>query len=385
MTSVKFKRHLLVKGRLDMTIQDVFTAMAEYAGIHQYTFTGDFSDPFSDATAWDIAGAEGTWGAASEQMSGVGTSGWQFCATDTYETPKAFVLDANVTGDYGAIAVLVTDLDNLVYCWWNTTNVGITQRSSDSDTVLCSVPKTHVDDQDIRISVQPALSASDCFVSMWSNEQFMANAHLDSYPSGRLLGLGCYGANTMYCTNITVPELCEVLEYVTMDVGESPGNALKRAIGRRHINYFVRWDGSLKVWRPQAVASSETLTNTDLDSLSEIIDRRGLVSHWRQVGAWDVSDAWDTDLLTKIGHRFHKDDNPDLLTEDDCEREAGYSLARTKQYAHQLVTAGPYLPLLEPEDRVTINGEDWLISGVQFALAAGALLAQVSFRGYGYA
>jgi len=368
-----------------MTIQDVFTAMAEYAGIHQYSFTGDFSEDFPDATAWDTAGAEGTWGVAGGIMTGSATSGWNFCATSDYETPKAFVLDAQVTGDYGAIGVLVTDLDNLIYVAWSTTAVAIVQRSSDADTTLCSLPKTHVDSQDIRISVQPALSADDCFISMWSNGQFMVNAHLNEYPSGRKLALGCYAANTMSCSYILVPELCEVLEYVTMDVGETPGGALSRAIGRRHINYFVRWDGTLKAWRPQAVASSETLTLADLDSVSEIIDRRGLVSHWRQVGAWDVADAWDTDLLTKIGHRFHKDDNPDLLTEDDCEREAGYSLARSKQYAHQLVTAGPYLPLLEPEDRVTINGEDWLISGIQFTLAAGALLAQVSLRSYGYA
>jgi len=385
MTTVKFKRHLLVKGRQDVTIQDVFTAMAEYAGVHDLLFEGDISETFDDASAWDTDNAEGTWEVAAGVMSGSGSSGWQFCTTLSYETPKAFVLNCQVTGDYGAIGVLVTNLDNLIYVAWSTTAVAIVQRSSDADTTLCSVPKTHVDAQDIQISVQPALSSEDCFISMWSNGQFMVNAHLDTYPAGRLLALGCYGANTMTCDNLVIPELTEVLEYVTMDVGETPGGALGRAIGRRHINYYVRWDGTLRAWRPKAVASSAVLGLADLDEHVETVDGRGLVSHWRQVGAWDTADAWDHDLVVKLGHRFHKDDNPDLLTEDDCQTEADLSIARAKQYAHQLTTLGPMLPLLESEDRVTICGEEWLITAMNFSLAAGALIAQVSLREYTYA
>ena len=170
-----------------------------------------------------------------------------------------------------------------------------------------------------------------------------------------------------------------------MDVGETPGGALMRAVGMRHINYFVRYDGTLKAWRPKASTTATTLGRSDLDEHVEVIDRRGLVSHWRQVGAWDSADAFDTDLLDLIGHRFYKDDNPDLMTEDECQVEADAALVRSQEYAHRLSVAGPYLPLLEPEDRVTINGVDWIVTSYGVEYKAGALLAKVVLREYSYA
>jgi hypothetical protein len=247
------------------------------------------------------------------------------------------------------------------------------------------LPKVVDSPQTIRISVQPQISADDCFISWWSNGKFVANAHLGSYPLGRLLAVGCYGANTVTFDDMEICELTEVMEVVTMDVGETPGGALGRAVGRRHINYFVRFDGTLRVWRPKGVASSAELDNSDVDQLVEIVDRRGLVSHWRQVGAWDSADAYSTDLLYKIGHRFFKDDNPDLLTEDECQTEANAAIVRTKEYAHRLSSVMPYQPLLEPEDRVTINGEEWLVTSYAVELRAGGLFAKVQLREYNYA
>ena len=385
MSSLKFKNHLVVDGTLDHTLENVFRACAEFAGIHAFQFDDDISDGFSATTNWDTAGAEGTWSIVSGQMRGTGTSGWQFCVTDSYTTPKAFVLEIEATGTYGAVGVLATDTDNLIYCWWDNDSAGITQRSSDADTVLIDIPKVVDSPQTIRIAVQPQISAEDCFISWWSNGKFIANAHLDSYPTGRLLALGCYGSNNVDFDDLHIPELTEVMDVVTMDVGETPGGALMRAVGMRHVNYFVRYDGTLRVWRPKASTSADTLGSADIDEVVEIVDRRGLVSHWRQVGAWDSADAYDTELLDKIGHRFHKDDNPDLLTEGECQTEADAAIVRSKEYAHRLNAAMPYLPLLEPEDRVTIHGEDWIVTSYSVEIKAGAILAKMSLREYTYA
>lgn len=385
MSSVKFKDHLAVKGGQDVTIEGVFRAMSAYAGIHSFQFDDEFADEFTATTQWDVAGAEGTWQIVSNQMQGSGTSGWQFCVTNTYETPKAFVLDIDSpSGSYGAVGVLATDKDNLIFCWWTATAVGITQRSGDSDTTLCNLAKSEGSPQQIRVSVQPAISGGDCFISWWSNEEFMANAHLNTYPTGRKLALGCYAANTVTFDNAHIPELTEALDVVTLDVGETPGGALQRAIGRRHINYYVRFNGSLRAWRPKAVASSLTLTTGDIAHHEEAHDRRGLVSHWRQVGAWDKADAFDATLLDQIGHRFHKDDNPDLLTVDDCETEAALSLTRAQEYAHTLGIRAPFCVFLEPEDRLTIDSEEWLLTGYGVQLQAGSLELDADLREYTY-
>jgi len=385
MSSIKFKEHLLVNGIQDLTIESVFRAMAEFAGIHSFAFGDEFTDAFTTAAQWDTAGAEGTWAIAGGEMGGVAVDGWNFCVTDSYETPKAFVMEIDTSGAFGAVGVLATDVDNLIYCWWNDAAAGITYRSSDSDTILVSLPKVlDTTTKSLRVSVQPQLTADDCFVSFWANDQFVANAHLSAYPTGRKLALGCYADNAVTFDDARIPELTEVLDVATIDVGETPGGALSRAIGRRHINYFVRYDGSLKAWRPSQVATSATLTISDVDDMVEIIDRRGLVSHWRQVGAWDVADAYDETLLAQIGHRFHKDDNPDLMTEDDCETEATLSLVRVQEYAHRAEVSAPFIPMLEPEDRITICNVDWLISSMSVSLAAGALIVNLNLREYTY-
>jgi len=376
----------MVKGGLDLTIEDVFRLAGEYAGIHSFQFDDDIADDFDDADAWDTGGATGTWTIDTERLKGVGPGGsaWGFCLSDTYEAPKAFVLEVDAESLYGAVVILATDADNFVWCWWTLSNVGISRYVGGTDAVLCSVPKYADYPHTMRISVQPAIDGDECFISWWSNGAFMANAHLDTYPAGRKIGFGSYHTNTVYFDDLRIPELTEVPEVVTLDVGETPGGALQRALGRRHINYYVRFEGGLRAWRPKVVASSLTLGTGDVSAHTEAIDRRGLVSHWRQVGAWDSADAFDEDLLEQIGHRFHKDDNPDLMTQEDCQTEAEHSLVRAQEYAHQLQADMPFCVLLEPEDRLTIDGEEWLLTSVTVKLLAGALEAGASLREYTY-
>lgn len=386
MSNVNFKEHNLVTAHHDMTIERIFYAMAEFAGIHSLHFDDDFAEDGSDATQWDTVGAEGTWVATGGVIQGTGTSGYQFCRTNTYTTPKAFTLQCAINGTEGAVMVLATDKDNGVFFWWNSsTQCGIKQRISDSDTALIQLPKQiETSSATLRISVQPAVSATDCFVSVWCNEQFVCNAHLSTYPSGRYLCLGCNDTTQVQFDDIRVPELTEVLEILTLDVGETPAGGLSRAIGRRHINFFIRYDGSMRVWRPKQVSASATLTTADIDDTSEAYDHRQLVSHWRQIGAWDTADAWDESLLASLGHRFHVDDNPDLMTEDDCDTEATNSLTRAQEYAHTMSVQLPYHVLLEPEDRITIGSDDWLITSAAFSIVAGGLIGQFELREYGY-
>jgi len=386
MTSVKFKEHLFVKGRLDNTIEDCFRAMGQYAGIHSFQFDDAFVDACADLSQWDTANGEGTWTISSGKLQGVGTSGWQFIAT-IGTLPKAFVLKFYFMPDgneRGAVGVLAVDEDTHIYVAWTSTTISIVQRVVNVDTNLIVLPKARLGDREVTISVQQWDDGS-CFISCWFDEAFQINTRIATYPPGRHLAVGVNGTDTAQYDDFRVAELTEVLEYITMDVGETPLNALRRAIGRRHINYYVRFDGSLRAWRPKAQSATRTLDTERLIYVTDhTIDRTGLVSHWRQVGAWETADAWDETLLYQLGHKFHKDDNPDLMTEEDCQTEADASILRTQEYAETQGAELTYSPFQEPEDRIDILGDPWLITDYDISLQAGELTSVTNLRKYVY-
>ncbi len=386
MSSVKFKTHLLVDGKLDHTIEDAFTALAAYAGIHSQDFDDEFVEAGATTTQWGTASdvSDGTWTTTGGRIRGVGdgSADWQFCMT-TVEMPKAFVLNFDAFGDDGCIGFMGTDQDNLIYFAWSATQIAARQRSSGSDTDLCILPKAMAGNKSVTVSVQPG-DGDDMFFSMWFDEVFAANAWVAEGPSGRYIAVGTYSNYTCEYDDMRVAELTEALPICTMDTGEVPLGALQRALGRRHINYFVRFNGKIRAWRPKSQAAVTAFTDPTTYSHGEKVDRIGLVSHWRQIGAWETADAYDEALMAAIGHRFHKDDNPDLMTEDECETEAEQNLVRAKEYAHTVEADHPFYVFLEPEDRVTIDGDDWILTNYSTDLKAGSLALQASLREYAY-
>jgi hypothetical protein len=389
-TCVKFKEHLLVTGSLDHTIEDCFHSRAAFAGIHSFNFDDEFVDAGTDITEWDDGGAQATWTSTGGRIRGVGDGAGStlYGIHSVSDMPKTFVLkltyyaNANKTGSVG---VLATDESNLIWVRWNATQVMIQEEASGTLTNLCVLPKTVVGDRVVTISVQPDdEDTQGCYVSCWFDEVFVINAHLTSYPAGRKLALGTYEGETTEYDDFRIAELTELLPVTTIDAGETPLGSLRRALGRRHINYFTRWNGELRAWRPKAVTAALTITASPVYTHDEQVDRRGLISHWRQVGARDVADAYDETLLEEIGHRFRLDENPDLMTEDDCSTEAEYNLDRVQEYAHLLAADMPLMVFLEPEDRITIRTVDWLLSNYGVGLKAGSFPLQADLRKYIY-
>jgi hypothetical protein len=373
---------------MDYSIEDCFRSLAEFGGIHSFNFDDEFEDDGADANSWDVAGAQGTWIAGTNiQGTGDGAGSTLYGIHSIDDMPKSFVLQATYfdnANHRGAIGILATDESNCTWVRWNSTQVLIQSEDTGTLTSCMVLPKAYVGDRVVTISVYPDEEETQgCYVSCWFDEEFVINAHLATYPEGRKLALGTYEAEVTKYDDFRIAELTELLPVATIDVGETPLGALKRAIGRRHINYHVRWNGELRAWRPKAVATAMSVPTT-VYVHDEEIDRRGVISHWRQVGAKDTADAYDNTLLQAVGHRFHLDENPDLMTEDDCAAEASYNLNEVKEYTHTASVDLPMDVFLEPEDRVTIRSADWLLSRYGITLQAGALLMQASLREYVY-
>lgn len=395
MTSVVFKQHEVVDGCLDLTIEEMYRALGEYAGLHLFDFDSAIEDGFDslDAEIWGSA-SEGTWGINSDsqlQGEGAGAAQWYWLLSQE-NMPTSFVLQVDKLSQRGAIAFLANDADNLYYVSWSATACKVAKIVLGFEQVLCSLPKSgYAGNCTLTLSVQKGKYGH--YISLWADDDFVINAYTgvgagtytaEAEVDHTKVGFGVYLSDTTLFDNLRIAELTEVLPIITIDVGETPLGALQRAVGRRHINYFARWNGELRAWRPKAQTSKHVYTADEAYVSNEQIDRRGLISHWRQIGAWDVADAWDEELLEAIGHRFHKDDNPDLMTEGECQVEAEQSLIRSREYAHTLGVEAPMNVFLEPEDRVTIRDEEWILTAYSLALRAGELTLSGQLREYTY-
>jgi hypothetical protein len=84
------------------------------------------------------------------------------------------------------------------------------------------------------------------------------------------------------------------------------------------------------------------------------------------MGAYIWAEAVDTDTMKIYGHRFQEVNNSMLLTQSECADEAANTLKRSQEAAFGLRTQARHIPILEPEDRIEIDGESWIVKSYQF-------------------
>jgi hypothetical protein len=363
--TVKWTDPFVSDGEPLVLVEDAFKSLTAYAGIHSQAFDDYDLD-------WDTAGASGTWSEVDNVITGTGDGAaqWYWMTTTQTDNPSSFRLTTTKNGDRGAIM--------------------FHYRLDGGDTYY-SIPRTYNTDAELTLQVKRYLSPDGgglTIVSMlFDGEVALCTVFYGDVPGvddESTMLLGVWGSDTVTFTDLRIPELHEELPVISLDVGETPLGALQRAIGRRRIHYRMRFNGSLKANRIKASSNTRTISDSNIDSYTEVHDKKVHASHYRQVGAYEWADQYDTDLLQQIGHRFRKDDNPDLMDYSDCYQEAEQSLNRMAEYAHAARVSFPYSPLQETEDRMSIKSKDWILSGYSITREAGALTCSGEFRKYVY-
>ena len=216
------------------------------------------------------------------------------------------------------------------------------------DTILAKIPHTYYGKHQITISVR------DYWISVWIDSVHTVTVYSDVLKEAGRLQFGVYGEYPVYFDDIRIAELTEVIDYNTLDPGEPPAACLSRILGRRHIKFFMRFDNALRMWRPKDTDSVYTY-DSNVVTLSRRHNQPVLASHTRVVGATDQADTYDKALSGKIGHSFRKLDDPDLMTFDEAEAEAGYYADMAVSQFDTVTIEVPAQVLQEIEDKVTIT------------------------------
>lgn len=197
-------------------------------------------------------------------------------------------------------------------------------------------------------------------------------------------GLATYDNVTQTLTSLSIPELGENAEIGSLDFDETPFGGLSRTIEGRYLIFFLRFDGSLRVQRQKARDTVVTFSES-VEAFQENVDLTQLITHARMTGAYIWGEAISSTLIEEYEHRYGGLNNPMLLTEEECDEEASRSLKRSEESAFGASFSAQHNPLLEPEDRITVDGRDWVINDYSLEVGLGFTLCTYNLRRYVWA
>lgn len=183
-------------------------------------------------------------------------------------------------------------------------------------------------------------------------------------------------------TNIRVPQLTEFTEWSSVDPGESPQGGLERSIEGRYVKYFIRFDGSMRAWTSRLASNVRTFTKAELYVLNWAYDKRSLYNHVRMTGGYAQAEFVRADLISQFGHRFIEINNPYLLTEIACRREAERQIRRMEERYSTGVVASVYTPIIEIEDRIAGPAGDHIVTSRKYEFTPTTVTQELELRKY---
>lgn len=383
MTSVKFRDHLCVDNDPANTLEAIIKMLASYGGTQSFSFDSEVDEDGSGVGNWNAAGSTLTLASAAGVLEGTGGGGatWDYSFYDG-DTPDTFVVSLDVVSSpTGGVFFRATDVDNYYAVCWSATHVWIGKAVAGTGAYLCRLPDTIMSsgNAELIISVREEKynhfddTPEWLFITAWIDGHLIMTA-ADDISTGRpdnKFGLCAYDSDTVGYDNIRIPELTPIIPLASLDPGEPPMGGIMRAINTRNVMMWSRFDGALRVIRPKARAADWTTDADRAQSKSARVDKRVIVTHLRLVGAWEELDFFASAAKIKAwGHRFEKRQNPELMTKAEISTEGTDLMIRLEEMAQPGQASLPAMYLLEPEDRVTIDSTDWIVTGIEYKLSS---------------
>jgi hypothetical protein len=175
------------------------------------------------------------------------------------------------------------------------------------------------------------------------------------------------------------------IEWLTLDPGEAPMQALNRAIGERYIRHFMRNDGTLMVLRPDQQSPEwiiEASERTDVDLRQ---DFRAITTQVRVWSAYAYSDFVDESNMRVYGRRFKEVNNPNVYTEDEAAVEAESIFHETRAGSERISFTMPFSPFIEPEDMIQVPEGKYFVESFSVEVASNSIKLSIDGRKYTYA
>jgi len=371
-----------------------------FAGIHDYQVLATISEIFTSGNIGDynLEDAEGTWvirdpwdiNGSTLQGTGSGAAQW-YKIRHTTEVELGYIATFDKTGNRGGFLVCCDDDYEGYLLWWTGTNVGISKIDGNTETKLVQLPCTETGAASVQVAVishsNESIDEVDTVTfALWFDGKLLV-VYTDDYTEyGKKVGFAVYESDVITFDNLNVPQLHRIVDWTSVDPGEIASSGLSRIIAYDDIRVQARYDGSVKMWRPNKTASDWTIsTGRQIDEDREY--QHYWPTHLRLVGALHEIDRFRSGYQ---GHIFVLDQDPNAMSE---EATADRGTKRHKRAEEQAVTRTVQMapnPILEPEDLVTYDGVLWCITNIDWRAAwqsgaggnAPALQSAIRLREY---
>lgn len=337
-----------------LTLEEMFRSYAAFSGIH----TCKFDDLVDEASISHTGTAASTWAAHLE--------------TDLL--PSSYTVYYTKTVARQGVAVGVNSVGTGYIVCTDSSGVYVYYGS----TLKYSLPIVTPTNADVAVAfrqVRYSDREDDLWrvITLYMNDQLIMTY---SEPASLLLdtprfGFATYGTDSVTYTDVRIPDLTEFAEWGTLDPGETPLGGLRRVIEGRYLRYFIRFDGSLRAWRPKSLPEAHAFDPNDIYEGQVSVDMSSMATHIRMVGAYTWAEYVDEDLVQKYEHRFREENNPMLMSEKDCYNEAVRSIKRVQEASIAERVRTPFTPLLEIEDRINTTNGDWIINQIDRTFVLG--------------
>lgn len=370
-----------------MTVERACKLYSNYANVNTWSFDNLYT---GGTTNWSL-GSGVSVAAGPAFTSTASPSGWRDAIQTGVEIPTNHTITFDVTGyGWGVITRRVGSTHWLIgldasghptFEIWN--GSAYVQQNSRPSTFSNSVNyKVQVCFQEIRYGKDTNIWNA---VSMWINDRLAISYILNTTTlinTTMHIGFAIRESSTKTFSNVRVPELCDIAEAITIDQGESPMSGLQRSIEGRYLQMFSRYNGAFRVYRPKQQSSLFTLATGESHRYS--FSKNTIKNHIRMVGAYEYAESMRTDLIAKYGHLFAEMQNPYLMSEWECLREAQQAIKRLEENAVNESMQYSYQHFMEIGDRITLFGNARTVRSVNIDQTPVQTMMQLQAKGYTY-
>lgn len=330
-STVSFSELMINDMTWDLSIEDVAVDVLRLSNCKLDAFLDALVDSFTAMSTANWPSSTGAWVVTGGRVGGSAATvdAWAFLRSKV--TAKNLIADFEIEVPAGQEAgVMVRATSNLaaghiialdpansrvkLYMWSGSATL---VRSFPISQTLGSGP------YHIRVSCQ------EKYVSMWVNNLLVLTYYVIGQQEGYFC-LAAKGTTASYFDNVHISELNDLIDGLTIDTNKTGAAVFQDLLDKRHIRWFFRPDGSFRASRFADRTAGITYQHS-LIECSKVHSDRWWVSHVRVVGASDIGDKLDLELLSDSGYRFQQIDNPDVMTPSECYDEASYILNDGKQ------------------------------------------------------
>ena len=317
-------------------------------------------------------------------------TGWRAAIQTGTPIPRNHQITFDTTGDGWAVITRYLAANDYWLVGLNTSgNPVVEQWNGSTYTQVASRPDVYAGAADVMVAFQEVRYGRSIDIwnvmSMWWNgklvisyaERVDATITVDMF-----MGLAVLHSTSVTFNNLRVPDLTEIADVVTLDPGETAMSGLQRAISGKNLRNFVRYNNSLRAYRPKAQAVA--YTQTQMERTHFDFNREMLATHVRQNGAYDYAEYVRTDLVSRYGHVYRVLNNPNLMSEYECAREARRAIQRMEESSIQENFSFGYLHFLETGDHLLVNGNDRTVIGMRVRQTPVKTELDLQMKGYAY-